>query len=258
MFKTPLSFSLIILALIIQPSMATGFKNPRHEARFHFNRGKTKLKLEDWSGAIQDFNHVLVLFPNQYQAYNLKAIARLMQGDKYTALSDYKTSLLIKPNQIKIYLHKGMLNTAINFPLFPNETELIAINDDFKKHMSSRKNSTIFNNLGVINYLLGDSETALRHFNRANKINKKSALSHFNKSLLEYRNHSFDSALKSLRLAIKNDNLNAPAYNIRGNIFSVQGHYTEGLLSYDKAIEINNQCAAYYYNRGNINAGQFH
>ena len=62
--------------------------NPKDEIAY-YNRGNAKSKLEDYHGAIQDYNKAIELNPNDKDAYNFRGIAKFKLGDTNGACLDF-------------------------------------------------------------------------------------------------------------------------------------------------------------------------
>ncbi|MDE2518923.1 MAG: tetratricopeptide repeat protein, partial [Methanocorpusculum sp.] len=67
-------------------------------------------------------------------------------------------------------------------------------------------------------------------------------------SYLQYNRYS--DALWCLDEALAADPSNAPAWNDKGRILSMQGKRTEAITCDDKAIELRPKTAVYYHNKG--------
>lgn len=71
-----------------------------------YNRGNTKLVLNDNAGAIADFDRVIALAPNFDEAYNNRGSAKSMFGDKKGAMLDYNKQAVYSSYKHQITLSK--------------------------------------------------------------------------------------------------------------------------------------------------------
>lgn len=69
-----------------------------------YERGSVKILMGDLNGGIDDFNHVIDLFPFP-AAYTSRAAAKEQLGDLQGALHDYVTLLAEAPEELYYYLH---------------------------------------------------------------------------------------------------------------------------------------------------------
>ncbi len=249
-------FSLIIIVISLSLPAQADFTSPKQEANYYFKRGQTKLKLQDWQGALEDFTQVIDLFPDNYKARNFRATAEVMLGKTNDALEDCELSLEINSKQKAIYLMRGMLYLVDDVPSIrrTDEFDIQFPLDDFSQVIKLSKpkgNFTASLNSGIIQYLLGDQEEALKDIAIAIKTNAISDLPYYNRALIEYNNGDLTSSLADINNAISLNVNGSSAYNNRGNIYYGQGDYSKALADYDKAIKIQNNCAAQYYNRAN-------
>ena len=78
-----------------------------------YNRGNTKLILNDNAGAIADFDRVIALAPDFDEAYNNRGSAKSMFGDKEGAMLDYNRALELNPKYFAAYMSRGNLKYSL-------------------------------------------------------------------------------------------------------------------------------------------------
>ena len=86
--------------------------NPNYAEAF-YNRGSAKLRVKDNKGAIYDFNKAIEINPNFEQSYYNRAIAKIQIKDYQGALTDYNKAIEIKTDFADAYLNRGLLKIAI-------------------------------------------------------------------------------------------------------------------------------------------------
>jgi len=77
------------------------------------NRGIEKYKLQDYKGAIADFNKsILINFRNGY-AYNNRGTVKAALHDYEGAIADYNSSIIINPYFADAYLNRGVVKNTL-------------------------------------------------------------------------------------------------------------------------------------------------
>ena len=94
----------------------------------YFYRAYTKERLNDYSGAISDYEIVINLNPTFSNSYNNIGLIKRIQGDNKAALSNYNLGLGYNPNNSLIYANRGFLK----FELEDYEGALIDYNKSLK------------------------------------------------------------------------------------------------------------------------------
>ena len=72
-----------------------------------YNRGKSRINLGDYQGAIADITAAIRLEPSA-DAYNNRGIARKKSGDARAALADYDQALRMDPRLFRVHLNRGI------------------------------------------------------------------------------------------------------------------------------------------------------
>lgn len=82
--------------------------NPNFIEAF-FNRGNTKIVMNDYAGAIADFDRVIEFAPNYGEAFCNRGSAKSMFGDKEGAMLDYNRAIELNPKYFAAYMSRGNL-----------------------------------------------------------------------------------------------------------------------------------------------------
>jgi tetratricopeptide (TPR) repeat protein len=73
----------------------------------HYALGNSKIELKDFHGAIQDFNKVIELRPYEIKALSSRGSAKLSLGDYRGAIKDFNTAIGLDPNNSFSYYNRG-------------------------------------------------------------------------------------------------------------------------------------------------------
>ena len=70
--------------------------------------GNTKLNLEDYYGAIEDYSKAIELDPDDADAYYNRGVAKKKLKDYYGAINDYSKAIELKPDYADAYVNRGI------------------------------------------------------------------------------------------------------------------------------------------------------
>jgi tetratricopeptide (TPR) repeat protein len=73
----------------------------------YYNRGLSKYKLQDYRGAIADYNKEIELNPNFEEAYYNRGLSKYELQDYRGAIADYAKAIKLNPNHAKAYNNRG-------------------------------------------------------------------------------------------------------------------------------------------------------
>ena len=87
--------------------------NPNFTDAYH-DRGLAKVELEDYKGAIQDFNKAIELeYIKLNLAYNNRGAAKRNLKDYRGAIEDYTKAIGINPNYANAYYNRGAAKISL-------------------------------------------------------------------------------------------------------------------------------------------------
>ena len=113
--------------------------NPQ-SANAYCNRGAAKVRLEDFSGAINDYNKAIELNPQDEDLYynrgNAKSYLKSFEG----ALNDYSKAIELNPQYAKAYCNRGIEKAGLkDFEgAFNDFNKAIELNPDYKLAYKNR------------------------------------------------------------------------------------------------------------------------
>ena len=86
--------------------------NP-NDADAYYNRGYYKSKLEDYKGAIADYDKVIEIDPNDAEAYENRSVIKSKLLDYKGALNDIKKSIEINPENAQHYWNSSVYKAGL-------------------------------------------------------------------------------------------------------------------------------------------------
>ena len=86
---------------------------PNNEKAF-YNRGRLRMQLKDYKGAIEDLNVTLILKPDHFGAYNNRGMSKGLMQDFTGAIGDFSQAIRLNPEYSKAYFNRGNAEMAID------------------------------------------------------------------------------------------------------------------------------------------------
>lgn len=83
-------------------------------AQEYSNKGSEKAKLQDYQGAIADYNKAIEINPKFAEAYSRRGNAKLKLQDHRGAMADYNKAAEVDPKYAKAYYNRGLLRISLD------------------------------------------------------------------------------------------------------------------------------------------------
>ena len=142
-------------------------------AREYVVSGLTKMRSDNWSGAIEDFTKAIELRPNYAEAYNTRGFASNMLGNYQQALVDCNKAIELKPDFALAYNNRGNAHNELK-----NYQQAIA---DFDKAIELNPNNAfVYSSRGRANNALENYQQAFADFYKAIELNPDFAAAYNN------------------------------------------------------------------------------
>ena len=243
----------------------------------HYMRvGRTRISIENYTGAIEYFNIVIKFKPYLPEAYFYRGVAKFQLEDFRGAIIDYNKAIEMKPFYPMAYMYRGMA--------YHNLEQFEKAIEDYNRGLEfDPDNEPIYNNRGIAKLSLKDVEGAIADYNKALEINPKStnalmnrsnarivqgnvqeairdlnqviiirphyAGAYLNRGIARFEMDDYASALRDYDQAIRLEPENALAFNNRGIVKHKLGDYEGAIMDYDMALRMNVELASAYFNR---------
>lgn len=82
--------------------------------RILLNKASAEFKLENFTGALDDYNQVIELDPRNANAYNYRGLVNYRLNYFIDAVNDYNNSIDLEPNVASTYYNRGMSYLKLN------------------------------------------------------------------------------------------------------------------------------------------------
>lgn len=143
----------------------------------YFNSANEKAKIENLSGAIEDYNKAIELNPNFAVAYFNRGFIKAKQNNFIDAVEDYSKYISLKPNSPKAYSIRAFAYARIN-----KNKEAIQDYSTYIEYLP--EDNDVINSRGLLRQTIGDFKGALNDFNKAIELDSLNPLFHKNKGNL--------------------------------------------------------------------------
>ena len=164
---------LIAIALLVS-GLAYG-----QTAEEYLSRGNSKIELEDYRGAIADYNKIIELIPNESIAYYNRGIAKEALEDYRGAIADYNKALELNPYNANIYHGRG----NVKFKLEDYRGAIADYNKIIDLYPNHTMASIAYHSRGVIKEALEDYKGAIAEFTKAIELRPNYADPYFGRGL---------------------------------------------------------------------------
>ncbi len=245
----------------------------------YFYRGFSKLCIQDYSEAIDDFSESIKNSPDNSRFYTIRGFAYSLQHLMEKALEDFSYAIFLDPTNSQAYFNRGQIysdfgkseeaisdfsNCINNDPgnseayfrrgceYGKSHKEDLAIVDFSKTIDLNPRKSAAYGNRGWAYNIKGDRRSAIEDYTMALTLdpNDEDTLSKRGEA---YRHvGEIDKSIVDLNLAISLDPTHSDSFLARGLSFVKKGEITRAFADLDMAIQLNPQNADAIAMRGNL------
>lgn len=205
-------------------------------AEIYNYRGLARMKTQDLSGAVADFDSAILA--NQYNPnyYINRGLTKAKQGDKVAAIADYRKALEVSPgNALALY------NLKIIEGKTTSHNHLISFEDKFPPFYIKQGNENLEEN---------KFKAAIASYDTAIILGSEDYSIFFNRAFAKEKAGDLQGAVKDYSKTISLKDNFVKAYSSRGSVFFKLKKYEKALVDYDLAILFDDTNPATFYNRG--------
>lgn len=162
----------------------------------YYNKANANREVGNFIEAINDYNNAIKINSNYVEAYNNRGLAKAANGDHYGAFADYDYAIKLKPVFAEAYNNKALLKVKLE--------DFIGAIADYDKAISLRPDyAQAYHNRGLPKYKLGDIEGAISDCSKAIELNPDYAETYNNRAFLKLTKGDKSSACQDWQKASK-------------------------------------------------------
>ncbi len=227
-------------------SNAISIYNPWVLDAYHY-RALARIRLEEFSYAIQDLDKVIVKQDNDPQLYIERAVAKLSAQDYKGVIADCNKALSFGAAGDNLFLFRGSAESALNL----NEEAM----RDFEKALKiNPKNVDVYVRMGATQAKMGNQAAALVDFNTAIKLDSACTLAYYYRAESEESSNEQSKAFTDYSVVLKYEPLNALVYFNRAVLQANMKLYKNAIADFDKVLELNPKNIQATFNRARLRA----
>ncbi|MEH2423589.1 MAG: tetratricopeptide repeat protein [Nostoc sp.] len=210
-----------------------------------YQEGVNKYDTGNYEGAIEDFNQVIQLDPQNALAYNRRGDAYYRLGDYEQAQADSSQALLLNPQDANAYFDRGFAFSELGKykEAIADYTQAIKLNS---------KNAYAYYGRGLARAQLKDNKGAIGDFSKAIAFKPQHTEAYLQRGILRRHLRQRLEAIQDFDTVIKINPSDAKAYYQRGLTQSLNKQKYAALKDYTDAININPKYIEAYLNRGDV------
>jgi len=238
---------------------------PATSAEAYHQAGDAKIKTNDYTGAVVDFNHWVELEPKNAKAWAARGYAKDHAGDLAGSIADLNQSLVLDPSNAPAYYWRGWakddakdyagavadFNHALE--LDPKHADTwyargIAKEDagdvagaitDFDQSLAlDQTRSDIYRQAGIAKLNTNDYAGAVVDFDHWVELDPKSAEAWYLRGTAKMSTHDYTGAMTDLGKSLELDPTNVDAHQMRGGMMLKMGNPTGAQAEFTRSLEL--------------------
>lgn len=168
-------------------------KSPRESLAYN-NRGVAKNNLQDYSGAVNDFDIAIQISPQKPEPFNGRGIAKYRLQKFPEAIADFSRAIAISPSYVDAYFHRGNSKAALG--------EYKAAAEDYTRAIEWQPDyAEAFYNRGNTQTELKNLQAAFHDYSTAIKWQPDYADAYYNRAIIQIMSGDTSAACADLSTA---------------------------------------------------------
>ncbi|MBK8806653.1 MAG: tetratricopeptide repeat protein [Bacteroidales bacterium] len=251
----------------------------QYNTKYYLRNGLENISQKNFDKAIYNFNTLIDIKPDNWQAIFLRGVTKYYLEDYYGAIADFDKCIAINPFYSDIYIYRGGCYQYLN--------KLDYAAQDFQKsnELDPSSPSSLFN-LGLVSFLDNKIDLAINYFNQTLLIDKEFSRAQLQEDFCHIEQNQFEKALadfervqiinpfesrvymgkariffeqkelKKAEIELNNyskiDNENPLIFFYKSILSNEKGNYNEAIANLDTTLLLDQNNDLAYYNRAII------
>ena len=207
-----------------------------------------------WESSITLWNNAVKAQPSAI-AFTGKAMIAHGERNFAQALQYYTRAIELNAAYHEAYIRRGNI--------YMDQDKLDLAYSDYEKAISLKPNNYVtLASMGGLLGKKGQYDSALYYLDRSIKLNPEYYLAYKNRAITHMQLNQNEAAIQDLKKVLHYQPDDAAIHNAIGNCYHATGKYQEGILAFNRAIELN-AAPVYFLNRSysytalkNLDAGR--
>lgn len=198
-------------------------------AYLYKQQGEAKYDDGDAKGAIDDFNQVIELTPDDAEIYKLRAKSKVKLEDYQAAIEDYNQAIQLNPDDASAYKERAEAKRKLGH--HPS-----AIDDYNQATQLNPKNAFTYRASADAKRKSGDYTGAIEDYNQAIQLNPKDAESYKKRGKAKAKLGDDAGAMEDYSQALKLNPKDVFTYDDRASIKQKLGDYSGAIEDYNQVL----------------------
>ncbi|RLD68805.1 MAG: hypothetical protein DRI95_01915 [Bacteroidetes bacterium] len=209
-------------------------------------RGLTKVNIQNYSAAIEDFNKAIKLNPKHADLYLYRAVAKSGLKDYESAINDCNYAIELNQFNARAFVRRGLI-------YYEQEQYKKAIKNYNLALKLDSKDAYTYYVRALSKYKLDDIEGTLADYSKVIELNKYNALAYYNRAMLFAQLGNTNKAITDLSMVSEINPDHILTHYNRGQMRMEQSNYRDAIDDFSKAIKIYPEFGEAYYMRAMAN-----
>ena len=212
--------------------------NDAYHGNYYLTRGKSFLKLEDYSNASIDFDKAHEILNDDHDLFYSKSKLSIAQGDFPQALADIDVSIAAKSDEPSYYALRSEIKLKVLTPA-PNSDDYESVIGDINVAIALAPENPEFYLLRS-NFLetMGENEAAIDDYNKVIELSPKQELAYTNRGVIKMNNYEYQSAALDFTKSIIINPDDERNYRYRGLCYNNLNNLAKAFKDFTKSIDL--------------------
>ncbi len=207
-----------------------------------YHLGKSHAIQGNYEAAVESYSGAIILNSRYVHAYDFRGWNYFKLGDTGRALADYQKAIeIIREDHMPIGGSSIANLLRMRGKIFTKCGDYDSAIEEYSQSITyDTENASSYLDRGIIYLYQDESIKALEDFQQSRRITQSSSVYYYEALALNSLER-YDESLESLKIAINHESDYAPAYYLKGRIYSAQGSEDKAKEAYSNAFSLESE-----------------